>query len=605
MKSALRTIEVIVVIVFASLCALAQTPQPTATPESSGPPGSGMISGQVVDENDQPVPSAVVQIRAMSGSTPGQTVIANRYGEFQIKGLAPVDYGMFASAPSYMVGRTEPLRSGGVYRVGDRVTLKLIKGGIVTGKVTDGNGNPVVGVGVRAQMVRDTAGRVLPRGHGQNKPTDDRGVYRIYGLIPGTYVVFAGGPDSGRTSSDETTFELDVPSFHPSSTRATAAEIAVRSGEEMSDIDIRYRGEQGRSISGAVTVPSNLHTGYTVTLTSGGDSGAPWSSMLSQAAGRNFVFNGLGDGEYSLSAQSSDSSGDVALSESKRVAVSGADVTGIQLTVKLLASISGRVVLEETKLVECTDKNHPLAYEALVSAVQKENGVAKQIPQAVRAYWSLGEPVRTDKEGNFLLRNLVPNEYYFALRFHAPQWYVNSIAFAPAVPSASPAPAASPTSSTPPASNAKPKFVDAARGWTSVKGSERPSNLTITLVHGAASLRGMFVPAEGEQIPRRLFVYLVPAEPAKANDVLRFFVEQVQSNGYIGISNIAPGRYWILTQPGEVSAIPLQTKIRLPNETETRTRLRRDAEAAKHEIELKPCQDIGNFILPLKPPTQN
>ena len=604
MMFALRTIHVIVITVFASLCALAQTPQPTATPESSRPPGTGMISGQVVDENNQPVPNAVVQFNSNRDSY-AQTVIANRQGEFQIKDLAPLDYVLSARMPSYMAGRPEPVDGRYSYRIGDRVTLKLIKGGVVTGKVTDTNGNPVVGVGVRAQMVRDTAGRVYPRGPSQDKPTDDRGVYRIYGLYPGTYVVLAGGPDSGRTSSDQATFELDVPTFHPSSTRATAAEITVRSGEEMSDVDIRYRGEQGRSISGAVTVPSNLHTNYTVTLTSGGDSSAPWSTMLGQSVGRNFVFNGLDDGEYSLSAQSADSSGDVALSELKRVSVSGADVNGVQLTVKLLASVSGRVVLEETKLVECTDKNHPLVNEAVVSAVQNENEIAKQIPQAVQAYWSLGGPVRTDREGNFLLKNLVPNEYYFALRFNAPQWYVNSIAFAPPVPAPSPASRTSSTPTTSPASlAAKPKFVDATRGWTNVKGGERPSNLTITLVHGAASLRGAFVPPEGEQIPRRLVAYLVPAEPAKANDVLRFFADPVQSNGYIRIANIAPGRYWILTQPGEDGVTLPQSKIRLPNETETRARLRREAEAAKHEIELKPCQN-ADLKLPLKPATQN
>jgi hypothetical protein len=147
-------------------------------------------------------------------------------------------------------------------------------------------------------------------------------------------------------------------------------------------------------------------------------------------------------------------------------------------------------------------------------------------------------------------------------------------------------------------------MVDATRSWTNVKGSERLSNLTITLVHGAASLRGAFVPAEGEQIPQRLFVYLVPAERDKANNVLRFFAAEVQSNGYLGLDNIAPGRYWVLAQPAEGTTSPL-TKTRSPLETETRRRLRRDAEAAKNEIELKPCQNVSDFKLSLRPSTQN
>jgi hypothetical protein len=98
----------------------------------------------------------------------------------------------------------------------------------------------------------------------------------------------------------------------------------------------------------------------------------------------------------------------------------------------------------------------------------------------------------------------------------------------------------------------------------------------------------------------------VPAEREKANDVLRFFAAPVQSNGYIGFANVPPGRYWIVAQPGEETpTMPLTTKIRLPNETETRKRLRLDAEAAKNEIELKPCQTIDTFRLWLKPATQN
>jgi hypothetical protein len=113
----------------------------------------------------------------------------------------------------------------------------------------------------------------------------------------------------------------------------------------------------------------------------------------------------------------------------------------------------------------------------------------------------------------------------------------------------------------------------------------------------------MLVQCEGEQVPRNFFVYLVPAEHEKVNDVLRFYSEPIQSNGYIGISNIAPGRYWILAGEGG-AASPLM-KLRSPQETETRKRLRVEAEAAKNEIELKPCQIITGFKLPLRPSTQN
>jgi hypothetical protein len=43
-------------------------------------------------------------------------------------------------------------------------------------------------------------------------------------------------------------------------------------------------------------------------------------------------------------------------------------------------------------------------------------------------------------------------------------------------------------------------------------------------------------------------------------------------------------------------------KLRTPNETEMRARLRREAEAAKTEIELKPCQTVNDYKLSVKQP---
>jgi len=38
--------------------------------------------------------------------------------------------------------------------------------------------------------------------------------------------------------------------------------------------------------------------------------------------------------------------------------------------------------------------------------------------------------------------------------------------------------------------------------------------------------------------------------------------------------------------------------LRLPDETETRAKLRRDAEDAKNAIEFKPCQNVTDYQLP-------
>ena len=70
-----------------------------------------------------------------------------------------------------------------------------MRGGAITGTVTNAMGEPVVAVRVRATMIRDARGESprLPVLISSEQPTDDRGIYRIYGLRPGTYIVSAGG----------------------------------------------------------------------------------------------------------------------------------------------------------------------------------------------------------------------------------------------------------------------------------------------------------------------------------------------------------------------------------------------------------------------------
>ncbi|HEU4870007.1 MAG TPA: hypothetical protein VFT08_04090, partial [Pyrinomonadaceae bacterium] len=185
-----------------------------------------------------------------------------------------------------------------------------------------------------------------------------------------------------------------------------------------------------------------------------------------------------------------------------------------------------------------------------------------------RFIWSLGQPVRADAEGNVKLRNLAAGEYRFVTQFSGKDWYLRSISFAAS---------------------------DAMKTWTRVKPGDRLSGLTVTLARGAASFSGKIVAGEGETVPEKSVVYLVPVEREKADEVLRFYAAQVDGDGKVEFNNIAPGRYWILAQPLIDGAESPLTKFRLPDETETRLRLRRVAEAAKTEVELKPCQNVADF----------
>jgi len=548
----------VVTLLLCWLPAIAQTsPAPAAK--------SGTISGRVVNESGRPLPNARVVVRPLSLTSPqGSEAISDREGKFEVNGLQPMSYQISA----YLQGYAPLLRDlddpqSLVYRVGDSVTLMLTKGGVITGIVLNQAGEPVVGVNVRAQML--TSAHRLPFLYqlGSADLTDDRGVYRIYGLPKGTYVVWAGGgsPEFGMNVDP---FDSDVPTYAPASTRDTAQEIVVGAGAESNGINIQYRGGSGRAVSGSARGPEgNQPLPFAIFMVSTG--GPAWQARSSQGPDeRSFIFNGVDDGDYSFTAVSQGPDGELMFSVPKQIKVRGADVSGIELIVQPLSSIAGRVLLEEAKTVACGDRQRPVFSETLISV---RTGEIDAVPFSVGLF---GPTVNADEQGNVSLKNLRAGRYYFTTRHFAKDWYLKSLSFITA---------------------GKP--VDAARHWTTLKPGDRLNGLTITLAQGAASLRGQVALSEGQTLPEKLYVYLLPAEKEAADDPLRFYGATVAADGKVALDNIAPGRYLALAAPDE-SVSPLK-KLRSPDETAFRARLRRQAEAAKMELELKPCQKVTDF----------
>jgi hypothetical protein len=128
------------------------------------------------------------------------------------------------------------------------------------------------------------------------------------------------------------------------------------------------------------------------------------------------------------------------------------------------------------------------------------------------------------------------------------------------------------------------------------------SGLTISLAEGAASIRGQVDLVEGQKSPPRLFVYLVPAERESADDVVRFFGSMVLPDRSFELSNLPPGRYWVMARGAGENELNVLSRLRLPDEAEVRAKLRQEAEAGKLQAEFKPCQNVTEFHLPLRLP---
>jgi hypothetical protein len=560
--------------------------QQSTSAEQTTESSRGNITGTVLGDRGQPLAGANVVVRRMNviGGAARQ-LVTNNEGSFEAINLEPGLYSVFVTAPVYVLPPRDRDSPAPVYRPGDSVRLELIRGGVITGTVTNALNEPVVSIRVRALMVRDASGNatkgLLPA-YG-NATTDDRGVYRMYGLVPGTYIVEVGGPGfagGGNTMP----YDLDGPTYAPSSTRDDAMELTVASGQE-NTIDVRYRAEPGHVVSGTV---KNLGTNSsTVSLLPANGGWMPSMGTYQRPGDRGFAIYGVPDGVYDVLAQQSTNvpggPSEISFSEGRRITVKGSDVTGIELVTKPLGSITGAVALQPSTAAECAGKRRPDLAEIMLTAQQNSKGL-ESVPLPFQRTAAFAAP---DKDGAITFRNLVTGQYSIVPRFFARYWYLQSI-----------------THTTVGAASAKSALsnqkIDVAKNWITVKSGDRLTGLTVTLAEGAGSVRGRLAIGEDSKAPADPNVFFVPAEREKADDVLRYFAFDVAADHTFSADNLPPGRYWVIAQPRLDRDKP-GSNLRLPDAATNRTKIRTAAELIKNEIELKPCQNVSDYHLSAKP----
>ena len=571
-------------------------PKPAATPTTTpgatadtkkGPPISGTIKGRIVSTDGQPLVNATVMAQLLTGSFVVKPTRPDAEGRFAFDELVPGAYIIIGTAPGY-IDQSVSLGDPSMWPrhlIGSNVRINMIKGGVITGMVTNAKGEPIVGVPVRAVISNSGSSTLNFFTGGGVAETDDRGSYRIYGLLPGQYTVTAGGEGSfGRFTPSG--FDRDVQTYYPSSTRDTAVPVSVRSGDETTGIDIKYKGTEGHSLSGFVLgdiPPGGMGGAVTIMLAHAGTSTIVAVGLAGVAEQRRaFSFNGVADGEYDLSASYLARPTDNALSGEKHITVRGGDVTGIELRLAILGSLAGTVKLEPIEQKDKCDKRESQVIETVLRVPADDPKKAMNRSPAAM-YSGLGQ---LNEKGEFVLRNLAAARYRLDIKLPTESWYVRAID----LPAAARAGESKTPATQPAATN-----VSGWQGVVTIKPGESLSGISIMVGQDAAIFRGRVTPV-GTTTREGTRVYLVPAEREQANNVLRYSDTLVKSDGSFALGNLAPGRYFILSRveaPTDPDTLPRP----IAWDAAARARLRREAEAANTIIELKPCQQVVDYEL--------
>jgi len=556
-----------------SLISLAQTSDQNSSqkPKSS----SAAITGRVIDESGNPISNARVYVSAQSAQGVRRSINTDESGKFVADDLPRASYAVTVQAAGYIVVRQPEDTIH--HKPGDSVSLVVRKGGAITGRVTNADGDPVVGVQISATLLRDERGRRNESTYGSSRYTDDRGIYRIFGLPPGSYIVAAGSKLVG--SANVNAFGDDVPTYHPSSTRDTAAEVSLPPGGEANGIDSRYRAEKGSAISGLIIDPglpeqSSLATSVAL-MRAATETLESQSYVQSRVIDRVFSLYGVPDGDYYLTARRGPYQGnDGALSKRVPVKVRGHDVSGVEISMVPLGSITGRLTLDlATREIKCESTKAPVAQESLLSLSSDDS---ENPDPSFRFSSSLIQP---DDKGDFVFQGLPAGHYRVDTRTLLDEtWYIRDVT----VPGPSNAP------------------VSASTGGFVVRSGQRLSGVRVAIGQGAALIRGRVENGDGS-LPDRLLVHLIPAETESVNNTLRYLESEVQSNGTFKIANVPPGRYLVLArQPGDEYSMQRLPRPQAWN-AKTRALLRREATEANTEIELKACQRVADYKMKYVP----
>lgn len=542
---------------------------------------AGIITGRLTDDSGQPLPNAGIFVtKAGSVTGPRRSLGTDEEGRFRADDLAPGSYSVSAYVPGY-VSATESVERE-YYRPGEVVNLRMMKGGIITGTVTNSSGEPVVGVRVSPVRVRDGEGRPVrgvSQSGGGNRLTDDRGVYRIYGLLPGTYLVVAGG--GGQMGYPPSGYDGDAPTYHPSTTRDAAAEVAVRAGQEMTGIDIHYRGDRGYIVSGTLSGavgPDGAMRSAVLMLSHTATGALESRTFVQPRAGQGFALSGIPDGDYELVALLEIGTETSGASTPRHVVIKGADVTGIELSLAPLGSISGRVAFENIpeadRSPECKSKRITSLDELVLRARRDEKPGAKDPPGVGVFSSNEGSP---DEKGEFKILSLSAARYRIEVRFPGEDWFIRAMTRAGGTGS-------------------KPNEV--ASVGLGLNTGQRVTDLTVTLAEGAAAVRGKVIPAaEGSRLPAQLRVHLVPAEPESADDAIRFSEARTDSEGVFSLTNLTPGIYYLLAQAVARDQLMERNPQPLAWDPAARAKLRREAMAAKVLIDLQRCQRVKDYVI--------
>ena len=234
-----------------------------APPRDNAPPpaGTAKIAGRVVAaETGAPIRRAQINLNSQD-SRVSRVIATDSDGNFEIAGLpagryrlrvnkggfVPLEYGQ---ARAFEAGKPLDLTDGQVL---NKLDFSLPRGSVITGRITDEYGDALTDVQVQALRYQFVNGERQLVNAGRTERTNDLGEYRLFGLMPGEYVIHATlreGPAVMRDAVEQTGYPGTY--FPGVADVGQAQAVTVTIGQELTSIAFPLVPAKFAQVSGIV-----------------------------------------------------------------------------------------------------------------------------------------------------------------------------------------------------------------------------------------------------------------------------------------------------------------------------------------------------------------
>jgi hypothetical protein len=361
------------------------------------------VAGLVVRAGDgTPLRGAGVTLVVTGRRTEPLTARTDLTGRFAFSNVTPGSYRLIVERTGYArqeFGQRALGRRGVALNLspGQRMTdllFRMTPAGVITGRVYDEAGEPVVGVLVNVLRRVYREGQMSFEG-GESDRSDDRGEYRIFNLLPGKYVVSAT-PMGGMTGfgvrrrGEAEGEETYVPTYYPGVIEPeTAAPLEVAPGQELTGIDFTLTPQRTVRVRGRVLAAGSGRGATQVALLPR-TTRAPFRGRTRESGVEEdgtFELTGVSPGSYILAAMRHEEN--MTYSAREMVDVGNSDVEGLSLALMPNGTVSGKVVVEGGALPE----------SRVFVSLRPQDALSR------------GGNARVQADGTFLIRNVTAGEY--------------------------------------------------------------------------------------------------------------------------------------------------------------------------------------------------